>query len=112
VASFSVATDKRRKKDNNQGPTADFHDCIAWEKLAETIGNNFVKGKEILIRGRLETRNYEAQDGTRRYRTEVIVENMEFCGSKTTQAGAVPPAGGGFAGNSFGGDISDEEIPF
>lgn len=107
VASFSVATDKRRKKDNNQGPTADFHDCIAWEKLAETIGNNFVKGKEILIRGRLETRNYEAQDGTKRYVTEVIVENMEFCGSKGQQQGGPPPAGSG-----FGGDISDEEIPF
>lgn len=107
VARFTLATDKPYKQNDPQAPTADFHSCVAWDKLAETIGNNLVKGREILVRGRLQSRSYEAQDGGKRYVTEVIVERMEFCGSKPQHQGGPPPAG-----NSFGGDISDEEIPF
>ena len=108
VAAFSLATDRRRSREDSQGPTANFHACVAWEKLAEVIGNDLVKGREILVRGRLQTRSYEGQDGVKRYKTEVIVEQMEFCGSKSQGHGAPHPAEAG----GFGGDISDEEIPF
>lgn len=107
VATFGLATDKPYRQENQNGPTADFHNCVAWDKLAETIGNNLVKGREILLRGRLQTRQYEDRDGIKRYTTEVVLERMEFCGSKPQNGTDAPPAGGG-----FGGDISDEEIPF
>ena len=110
VATFRLATDKPYRQDNQNGPTADFHNCVAWDKLAETIGNNLTKGREILLRGRLQNREYEAQDGSKRYITEVVLDKMEFCGSKSQGQGGqygAPPAGGG-----FGGDITDEEIPF
>lgn len=106
VAAFSMATDKPYAQNNQQGPTADFHNCIAWDKLAEIIGNNLVKGREALVRGHLQTRNYDAQDGSKRYATEVVVERMEFCGKKSD---APAPAG---AAGGFGQPVPDEEIPF
>ncbi|WP_029542886.1 single-stranded DNA-binding protein [Selenomonas sp. AB3002] len=109
VATFGLATDKPYRQENQNGPTADFHNCVAWDKLAETIGNNLVKGREILLRGRLQTRQYEDRDGIKRYTTEVVLERMEFCGSKPQGQN---PAGAPPAGEGFGGDISDEEIPF
>lgn len=106
VAVFSMATDKPYAQNNQQGPTADFHNCIAWDKLAEIIGNNLVKGREALVRGHLQTRSYDAQDGSKRYVTEVVVERMEFCGKKSDT-----PAPAGTAGG-FGQPVPDEEIPF
>ena len=108
VATFGLATDRPYRQDNQNGPTADFHNCVAWDKLAETIGNNLTKGREILIRGRLQSRSYEAQDGSKRYTTEVILDKMEFCGSKPQGHGAPHPA----EASGLGGDITDEEIPF
>lgn len=95
VAAFTIATDKRMAQ-NSQGPKADFHNCIAWEKLAEAIGNNAGKGRELLVKGHLQTRSYDAQDGSKRYVTEVVVTYMEFCGKKSDT-----PA-----------PLEDEEIPF
>ncbi|MBR1696422.1 MAG: single-stranded DNA-binding protein [Selenomonas sp.] len=109
VAAFSIATDKPYAQNNQQGPTADFHNCIAWDKLAEVIGNNVTKGREILVRGHLQTRSYDAQDGGKRYVTEVVVERMEFCGKKTD---APAPATAGTAAGGFGQPVDDEEIPF
>ena len=110
VASFSVATDKRVAQ-NSQGPKADFHNCIAWETLAETIGNNLTKGREILVRGHLQTRSYDAQDGSKRYVTEVVVTYFEFCGKKSDAPAPAQKATGTAAGG-FGQPIEDEEIPF
>lgn len=107
VAAFSMATDKPYAQNNQQGPTADFHNCIAWDKLAEIIGNNLVKGREALVRGHLQTRSYDAQDGSKRYVTEVVVERMEFCGKKSDA-----PAPAGTAAGGFGQPVPDEEIPF
>lgn len=81
---------------------------MAWDKLAEVIANNLTKGRRIGIEGRLQTRTYEAQDGTKRSAFDIVVSEMEFLdSSKGSGQGGPPPAG-----NGFGGDISDEEIPF
>ena len=108
VAAFTIATDKRVAQ-NSQGPTADFHNCVAWEKLAETIGNNAGKGRELLVKGHLQTRSYDAQDGSKRYVTEVVVTFVEFCGKKSD---APAPAKAGAAAGGFGQPADDEEIPF
>lgn len=109
VAAFSMATDKPYAQNNQQGPTADFHNCIAWEKLAEAIGNNAGKGRELLVRGHLQTRSYDAQDGSKRYVTEVVVTYWEFCGKKSD---APAPAKAGTAAGGSGQPVDDEEIPF
>lgn len=113
-ATFSLAVSRFSGGQNN---TTDFIPIVAWEKLAEICGNNLIKGSQILVEGRMQIRNYEAQDGTKRYVTEVVAQNIEFLGSKQTRpsndqaAPAAPAAGGG--ANSFGSEVfPDEEIPF
>ncbi len=121
VARFTLAVDRRfvrRDADSGQ-QTADFIPIVVWDKLAEVCGNNLVKGRRISVEGRLQVRSYEAQDGTRRYVTEVNASDIEFLDSKNAaqadgsysqSAPAAPqPAGGA---DSFGPPIPDEEIPF
>lgn len=115
VASFSLAVNRRySSNNNNQGPTADFIPCVAWDKLAEIIANNLIKGSEALIEGRLQVRSYNAQDGSKRYVTEVIVGEMEYCGNKKDNGGGNAPAGDNQSDlGSFGGTpVSDDDIPF
>ncbi len=78
VVQFSLAVENRINKDENGKPTADFINCLAWNKVAETISNYVKKGKRILIIGRLQTRNYENKEGNKVYVTEVIVENVKL----------------------------------
>ena len=117
VASFTIAVNRRHSSNNNnQGPTADFIPCIAWEKLAEIVANNLIKGSEVLVEGRMQVRSYDAQDGSKRYVTEVILTEVEFCGSKKdNHGGGGAPAGGNTQNDlgSFGGTpVPDDDIPF
>ena len=80
-AKFTIAVN--RKVTNEDGTReADFINCIAWQGLADTIYKYFKKGKEIAIEGRIQTGSYEGTDGTMRYTTDIIVENVTFLGSK------------------------------
>lgn len=74
VLSVNVAVDRR-------GEGCDFITVNAWDKTAEFIAKYFTKGKEILLCGRIETRSYEV-NGTKRPVTEVVAEEVAFCGSK------------------------------
>ena len=89
---------------------ADFIPCVAWEKLAEIIGNNLSKGREVLVEGRMQVRSYEAQDGSKRYVTECVVNNMEFCGSKPQ--GEHEQTAQSSGANTFGNTVPEEAIPF
>ena len=84
VVTFSIAVDRnmRRTVENQQQSTTDFFNIVAWEKLAEFCGKYLTKGRKILVEGRLQTRTYESQDGSKRYFTEVISDNIEFMDSK------------------------------
>ena len=77
VANFSIATnltwvDKQGQKQDK----AEFHNIVAWRKLGEICGQYLRKGSKIYLEGRLETRSWEDQSGVRKYRTEVIADNM------------------------------------
>ena len=80
VAQFSIAINKKTKQENQ--PTADFINIVAYGKTAEFISKYFKKGQQIGIVGRIQTRNYDDKDGKRVYVTEVIAEEVEFIGSK------------------------------
>ena len=82
VASFSIAVDRNRRASDNQQPTVDFINIVAWEKSAEFCGKYLTKGRKILVEGRLQTRTFEAQDGSKKYFTEVVSDNIEFMDSK------------------------------
>ena len=77
---ITLAVDRKRAKEGQQ--TADFIPCVAWDKLAEVIGNNLAKGRRIGIEGRLQTRTYEAKDGSKRSAFDVAIDEMEFLDSK------------------------------
>ena len=111
VCTFTLAVDRRfAHKDANDGqPTADFIPIVTWRKLAEICGNNLAKGRRISVEGRIQVRSYDAQDGSKRYVTEIVADEVEFLDSRS-QAGAQEPAGG--IGRAAGQNIPDDEIPF
>jgi single-strand DNA-binding protein len=84
VCSFAIAVDRRFKRDGQ--PTADFFNVTAWGKQGEVISQYLRKGRQIAISGRLQTRNYTAKDGSKRYTTEVILEEFDFIGSRNDAA--------------------------
>ncbi len=81
TANFTVAVSRNFK--NKEGNyDADFLPCVAFRAQADFVSKFFKKGSLIGVEGRVQTRNYDAQDGTKRYVTEVVVENIEFVGGK------------------------------
>ena len=76
VCGFPLAVDRQYKKDGE--PTADFFNCVAWQKTADFIEKYMKKGLRIGVTGRLQTRNYEKEDGQKVWVTEVIVEKVYF----------------------------------
>lgn len=80
VASFSLAVNRRFKSEGQ--PDADFINIIAWNKTAEFCQKFFKKGQQVAVIGRLQTRNYEDEQGKKHYITEVIAEETYFADSK------------------------------
>ena len=76
VATFTIAVDRRLKTPGQ--PEADFIPVVVWGKQAEATANYMSKGKLISVAGRIQTRSYEAKDGSRRYVTEVTAEEVQF----------------------------------
>lgn len=102
VASFSVATNRVWTNAQGQKQEAvEYHNIVAWGKLAEICGQYLNKGKKIYIEGRLQTRDWQGQDGVKRYKTEIVAENMIMLDrggapsaspSPASSAGNTPPA--------------------
>ena len=110
VARFNLAVNRRISKDGQQ--QADFIPIVVFNKLAEICGNHLAKGRQIIMAGRIQVSSYTAQDGSKRYSTEVIMDELEFVGKKPAEA-----ANGNTAATAeqlkFGEEIPpDEEIPF
>lgn len=81
VCRFSVAC-QRRFANSDGERDADFLNCVAWRGLADNIAKYVKKGQKVAVSGSIQTRNYEAQDGTKRYVTEVVADDVEFLGTK------------------------------
>ena len=81
VVSFTLAVNRNFTTQDGKNE-ADFIQCVAWRKTAENVGKYVRKGSLVGIDGRIQTRNYEAQDGTRRYITEVVCDNVRFLESR------------------------------
>lgn len=100
ATSFTVAVDRYGEK------KADFIPVIAWEKLAETCGNNLGKGRLVLVEGRLQIRSYETKEGQKRTVAEVVAQNVQFLDHKKKEENS-------YDMNSFGKEVlPDTEIPF
>lgn len=91
VCSFGIATNRTWKDaSGNKQEAVEYHNIVAWGKLAEICGQYLGKGRKVFVEGRLQTRDWEGQDGVKRYRTEIIAENMVLLDR--------PPGGGGSGG--------------
>ena len=77
VCSFGIATNRRWKgQDGEFKEDTQFHDIVAWGKLAEIVSTILKKGNRVYVDGRLQTRQWEGQDGVKRQRTEIVMENF------------------------------------
>ena len=91
-----LSKEKKQEAEANGQPTADFINCVAWGKVAETINRYTAKGKKVLVYGSIETGSYTAQDGSKRYTTDVLVkriEILEFADNNNTNSQDTRPFG-------------------
>ena len=130
-ASFTLATDRDFKNQNGEKET-DFINCVMWRKPAENLANYTKKGSLIGIEGRIQTRNYDNQQGQRVYVTEVLAERFHFLesaktanndvlnneGTNTLEFNKNQNSNGNFANSdpfTSGGDVfnvNDDDLPF
>lgn len=104
VASFGVATNLVWVDASGQKQEkVEFHNIVAWRKLADICGQYLKKGSKVYIEGRLQTRDWVGQDGVKRFRTEIIAENMIMLDSKSGGMGST-----GFQSNSV--PVSEEPM--
>lgn len=109
VSNFSVAID--RMFTNQQGEReADFIPIVVWGKLAENCSKYISKGRLVGIAGRIQTRSYEAQDGTKRYVTEVVADEVQFL--DRANSGQASPNQGDSDIEGFTALDTDDELPF
>ena len=86
VCSFSLAIDRGRKDQNGERQT-DFIDCVAWGRQAEFVAQWFNKGAMAIVVGRVQSRRWQDQNGNNRTAVEVVANNINFAGSKNSNAG-------------------------
>ena len=93
VCSFGLATNRSWKTDaGEKHDEAEFHNIVAWNKLAELCSQFLVKGRKVYVEGRLATRNWTAADGAQRNKTEIVISDMILLDSNrpATQAASEP----------------------
>lgn len=90
VCSFTVAVDRQFKNQQGEKET-DFIPVVAWKGLADTCGRYLSKGSQVAVKGRIQVRSYEAQDGTKRYVTEIVGDEVQFLTPKGAGSEDVPP---------------------
>ena len=83
VCNFTIAVDRGFTGQSGERE-ADFIPVVVWNKQAENVKNYLNKGSQVAVEGRLQVRNYDDQNGQKRYVTEVIASNVEFLGSKNS----------------------------
>ncbi len=124
VASFALATNRSWKDQNGQKQeSVEYHNVVSFGKPAELIAQYMKKGNSIYVEGRIQTRSWDAQDGTKKYRTEIVVENFQFGpksgysagGESTSPTASTPgksPSENLDSINYPEDDINPEDIPF
>lgn len=99
VCTFGVATNRQWTTESGEKKDeADFHNVVAWNKLAEICAQLLKKGRKVYVEGRLSTRSWQAQDGTQRTRTEVVISDMIILDKREE-------------GASVGGGVPEIDIP-
>lgn len=112
VATFGVATSFSWKDQSGERKEkTEFHNIVAWRKLAEICEQYLRKGSKVYIDGRIQTRDWEGEDGVKRYRTEILMENMIMLDKKGATGGAPSDFGGGFESSREQRSIKEKKAP-
>ncbi len=103
LCQFGMATNKIYKdKEGVKKEAVEYHNIVAFNKLGELSGQYLKKGQQVLVEGRLQTRSWDGQDGQKKYRTEIIADNIQF---------GMRPLGSSSAGpSSTNGAVSDASV--
>jgi single-strand DNA-binding protein len=119
VATFSVATNYVSvSRDGTRREGVDFHNVVAWRKLAEIASQYLKKGRRILVEGRIQNRTFEGKDGTKQYRTEIVADNIIMLDPRgASPEGSTDAYDAGEAPSATQdapaeGEITKEDIPF
>jgi single-strand DNA-binding protein len=114
VANLRIATTEKWTDKNGQKQEAtEWHRVVVWGKQAEIVGQYLTKGRQVYVEGRIRTRQWQDQQGQKRYTTEIVAQNVQMLGgrgerSQDEQAQTVPPDD--TMRDDFGG--GDDDIPF
>ncbi len=123
VAQFTLAVDRSYSSAQGEKET-DFIPIVVWRQLAENCANYLRKGRMAAVEGKMQTRNYENNEGRKVYVTEVIADNVRFLESNRDRDGASGDAGGArvpppatayadpFVGSGKPVDLSEDDLPF
>ena len=127
VCNFSIAVNRRFKNAQTGQQETDFFNIVAWRQLAELCGRYLAKGRKVAVVGSIQTRTYEAQDGSKRSAFDIVADEVEFLSTQSAsgassgdyhaavspapaapraQAPAYAPADSGFT------QVDDDELPF
>ena len=126
VCNFSIAVNRRFKNAQTGQQETDFFNIVAWRQLAELCGRYLAKGRKVAVFGSIQTRSYEAQDGSKRTAFDIVADEVEFLSSanagsapssdyhaavspapvRRQQAPSYAPADSGFT------QVDDDELPF
>lgn len=104
--SFRIAVQRRYKGANGERET-DFLPVVCWRQTAEFAQRYLAKGRKVAVEGSIQTRSYDAQDGSKRYVTEIIADSVEAVGGR--EDGAQKPAQNRNEGFT---DVNEDELPF
>ena len=115
VARYTLAVDRRGRRQDGNEQTADFINIVAFRKAGEFAEKYFRQGMRVLVSGRIQTGSYTNREGQRVYTTDVIVDEQEFAdakrdGAEPSNYGIPSPAGDGFMNIPDG--VEDEGLPF
>lgn len=120
VCELNIATNERWKgKDGQAQEKVEWHRVVVWGKDAENAGKYLTKGRPVHVEGRLQTRKYQAKDGSDRYVTEIVANSIQYLngkegGGRGGDRDDGPPAPDGDAGNGggYGARRPDDDLPF
>jgi len=111
VANFSIATDERwTDSEGNRQTRTEWHNIVAWRKLAEICGQYLRKGRLVFIEGRIQTREWDDRDGNKRRTTEIVASNMQMLGGRGDADEPSRPQDQQQNNMEIG--ITDDDIPF
>jgi single-strand DNA-binding protein len=126
IAKFSLATNERYKdKEGNWQDRTEWHNIVAWQRLAEIAGEYLKKGGKVYIEGRIQTRSWDDKEtGQKKYMTEIVAQDLVLLGGRGEGGGGGDHEGGGRSRSASAGmdqrqpehaataEITDEDIPF